>query len=226
LALCKTETHDQQALASKMTNRRGTSTDPHVDSPLVEAIARRVAELLRGELLPASRLLTPQAKSRSASPSRAPGFTSTRTSSEPSGSAKGPRRASGSTETWSREPSVATSHRTRTNQRRGAGPTPPIPGPRRRCCRSTGLRTADRLGAKMTPGLGRYPMGRPATGEIRERRRRDGTVFYSARVRFGGRRHTIDSATPSELATMRASRCSTQLAERRGATRRGAASGG
>jgi hypothetical protein len=42
-----------------MTDRRGTSTDPHVDSPLVEAIARRVAELLRGELLPASRLLTP-----------------------------------------------------------------------------------------------------------------------------------------------------------------------
>jgi hypothetical protein len=42
-----------------MTDRRSTSTGAHVDSPLVEAIARRVAELLRGALVPASRLLTP-----------------------------------------------------------------------------------------------------------------------------------------------------------------------
>jgi hypothetical protein len=34
-------------------------------------------------------------------------------------------------------------------------------------------------------------MARPATGEIRERRRKDGSIFYSARVRVGGRRHTV-----------------------------------
>jgi DNA-binding FadR family transcriptional regulator len=42
-----------------MTDRRSTNIGEHVDSPLVEAIARRVAELLRSELVPASRLLTP-----------------------------------------------------------------------------------------------------------------------------------------------------------------------
>ena len=38
-------------------------------------------------------------------------------------------------------------------------------------------------------------MGRPATGEIRERRRKDGTVFFSARVRVDGRRHTVKFGT-------------------------------
>jgi integrase len=41
-------------------------------------------------------------------------------------------------------------------------------------------------------------MGRPATGEIRERRRNDGSIFYSARVRFRGRRHTVQFGTDRE----------------------------
>jgi hypothetical protein len=38
-------------------------------------------------------------------------------------------------------------------------------------------------------------MARPATGEIRERRRKDGSIIYSARVRAGGQRHTVKFGT-------------------------------
>jgi integrase len=41
-------------------------------------------------------------------------------------------------------------------------------------------------------------MARPATGEIRERRRKDGSILYSARVRAGGRRHTVKFGTDRE----------------------------
>lgn len=41
-------------------------------------------------------------------------------------------------------------------------------------------------------------MARPATGEIRERRRKDGSVFYSARVRVESRRHTMKFGTDRE----------------------------
>lgn len=41
-------------------------------------------------------------------------------------------------------------------------------------------------------------MGRPATGEIRERRRKDGSTFYSARVRVDGQRHTVKFGTDRE----------------------------
>jgi integrase len=41
-------------------------------------------------------------------------------------------------------------------------------------------------------------MARPATGEIRERRRKDGSTSYSARVRVDSRRHTVKFGTDRE----------------------------
>ena len=56
---------------------------------------------------------------------------------------------------------------------------------------------ASRLAAETLETL-EVAMGRPATGEIRERRRKDGSIFYSARVRADGRRHTVQFGTDRE----------------------------
>jgi integrase len=56
---------------------------------------------------------------------------------------------------------------------------------------------ASRLGRQTLEPL-EEAMGRPASGEIRERRRKDGSIFYSARVRVDGRRHTVQFGTDQE----------------------------